>query len=367
MRKDKNLEYIQKLRSGGVNNKAMNYINNLRPVKPSAPSGETPDYLCFTATGESTIGLTNNRDNAPVLFYSTDKKNWVSWDYSTITLNDGESVYFYGENPDGFSKSSSVYSSFSMNGSIAASGNIQTLLSKEGDRIDVPKYCFYGLFQLCMSLTTAPELPATTLATGCYRNMFSNCTSLTVAPELPATTLALECYYHMFNYCSSFTVAPKLPATVLAESCYQGMFANCTALTEAPALPATSLRRLCYQSMFYGCTSLTTAPELPATTVSANCYYDMFNGCTSLTTAPVLLATYMNYGSLAYNRMFQNCTNLQSVTTYITNWDTANTIDWLNGAGTSATNPTVYCPADSTIPSDNPSGIPTGWTRADLQ
>jgi hypothetical protein len=33
---------------------------------------------------------------------------------------------------------------------------------------------FYG----CTSLTTAPQLPATTLVQSCYQNMFSNCTSL---------------------------------------------------------------------------------------------------------------------------------------------------------------------------------------------
>ena len=33
-------------------------------------------------------------------------------------------------------------------------------------------------------------LPATTLANSCYLNMFYKCTSLTTAPELPATTLA---------------------------------------------------------------------------------------------------------------------------------------------------------------------------------
>mgnify|MGYP007037161597 CR=1 FL=1 len=34
------------------------------------------------------------------------------------------------------------------------------------------------VFQNCTSLTTAPELPATTLANYCYNYMFSGCTSL---------------------------------------------------------------------------------------------------------------------------------------------------------------------------------------------
>lgn len=218
------------------------------------------DCLCFTSTGESTIALTNRGNNAPVLYYSKDKKKWNTWDYATITLADGESVYFCGENPDGFSKHSTEYSSFIMTGSIAASGNIQTLLSPAGDRMDV--------------------------TSGCYSSMFNDCTSLTTAPSLPATTLAPNCYAGMFN----------------------------------------------------GCTSLTTAPVLPATTLVMGCYI----------------------------YIFQDCTNLQSVTTYVTNWNTSRASNWLYNAGTNATNPTVYCPADSTIPSDSTSGIPTGWTRADL-
>jgi hypothetical protein len=76
------------------------------------------------------------------------------------------------------------------------------------------------MFSGCTSLTTAPELPATTLANNCYESMFSGCTSLTTAPELPATTLTNNCYYYMFNGCTSlnyikamFTTAPNTSYT----------------------------------------------------------------------------------------------------------------------------------------------------------
>ena len=85
---------------------------------------------------------------------------------------------------------------------------------------------FYG----CTSLTTAPELPATTLAGGCYSSMFQGCPSLESAPELPATTLDYGCYGDMFQGCSSLTTAPELPATTLANYCYMRMFNGCTNL-----------------------------------------------------------------------------------------------------------------------------------------
>jgi hypothetical protein len=59
-----------------------------------------------------------------------------------------------------------------MTGKVAASGNIQTLLKADGSRTDAPDYCYYNMFAGCKSLTTAPALPATTLANYCYFGMF---------------------------------------------------------------------------------------------------------------------------------------------------------------------------------------------------
>jgi hypothetical protein len=64
---------------------------------------------------------------------------------------------------------------------------------------------FYG----CTSLTKAPDLPATTLASKCYRTMFSNCDGLIEAMDvIPATTLGYSCYSMMFYKCISLTKAP---------------------------------------------------------------------------------------------------------------------------------------------------------------
>ena len=171
---------------------------------------------------------------------------------------------------------------FVMTGKIAASGNIQYLLDKTGELLSVYDFCYSFLFEGCTSLTTAPELPATTLADACYHNMFEGCTSLTTAPELPATTLATNCYESMFNGCTSLTTAPTLPATTLATNCYENMFSGCTSLTTAPELPATTLTDSCYSDMFRNCTSLITTPKLPATTLVRWCYFAMFEGCTNL-------------------------------------------------------------------------------------
>ena len=72
------------------------------------------------------------------------------------------------------------------------------------------------MFNGCTSLTTAPDLPATTLVTSCYGFMFNGCTSLVSAPELPATTLAKNCYYSMFHGCSSLNYIKCLATDISA-------------------------------------------------------------------------------------------------------------------------------------------------------
>ena len=159
--------------------------------------------LCFTAEeAGSTVGLDKNGSSTAIsLETSTDGKTWTDYTWSdntgpTLTLkNVGDKVYMRAKNENQTIGSSySNYYQFKMTGKISASGNIQTLLKADGSRTDAPAYCYSGMFQNCRSLTTAPELPATTLASSCYNSMFSLCESLTTAPELPATTLADGCY-----------------------------------------------------------------------------------------------------------------------------------------------------------------------------
>ena len=85
--------------------------------------------------------------------------------------------------------------------------------------------------------------------------MFVNCTSLTSTPELPATTLANDCYYYMFGYCSSLTTAPELPATTLASQCYYYMFYSCSKLNYIKMLATNISASNCLSSWVYGVSS----------------------------------------------------------------------------------------------------------------
>ena len=274
--------------------------------------------LTFTSTGETSIALVKKGSPDDIsLEYKVNDSAWINYSVGdAITLTDGDKVSFRAgaSGNSSFSQSTSNYYKFAVTGSgtVAASGSIMSLVYKEGSTTIPSAYFFYNLFQGCTILTSAPELPATTLADYCYYSLFSGCTSLRTAPELPATTLAKSCYSAMFYNCTSLRTAPELPATTLAEYCYRSMFSGCTGLTTAPALPATTLAEGCYEQLFRSCTSLTTAPAiLPATTLPSLCYHNMFLDCTSLTTAPTISATTL--AEVCCWSMFEGCTALTNV------------------------------------------------------
>ena len=244
-----------------------------------------------------------------------------------------------GTNTNGTASADDPYSTitFDKNVNVACTGDIRTLLDwKNYSTVETQNARFCNLFQGCSVLTSAPELPATTLADNCYNAMFEGCTSLTSAPTLSATTLALSCYSSMFSNCTSLTSAPTLSATTLADYCYTGMFNGCTSLTSAPTLSATTLANSCYRGMFNGCTSLESAPKLPAETLAEDCYCYMFSNCTSLKSAPTLSATTLAKG--CYRGMFYGCTILTSVTMLAPKDQITSKEDccygWLENAGT---------------------------------
>lgn len=167
------------------------------------------DYLCFTAEqANSYVKLSVPTSITANIQTSTDGVNWENYVSETnISLsNIGDKVYFKGDY-----RGTGTYTRarFIMTGKIAASGNVMTLTDGDNptNSLAGKDYCFNALFSGCeSSLTSAPELPADTLAPYCYTNMFWGCTGLTAAPELPASKLADHCYNYMFLDCTELTI-----------------------------------------------------------------------------------------------------------------------------------------------------------------
>ena len=252
-------------------------------------------YITFTAKKAQKFKMTSqNGYEISGLEYSVNNGDWQ-------TVEAGTEVTFGGANGnlrlrgtntigtanDWYSTSTITFTDETVN--VACTGDIRTLLDWRSYNIvetNNARFCY--LFNGCSVLTSAPELPATTLASECYQGMFNGCTSLKTAPILPAESLTSNCYSHMFEDCTSLVNAPTLPAMELTNHCYQEMFKGCTSLTSAPKISATKLAGYCYQEMFKGCTSLTSAPKLSATKLADYCYYEMFYDCENLSSVTML-------------------------------------------------------------------------------
>ena len=256
---------------------------------------EVIPYVTFTAEGEQKFMMTTTGDYdlSGKFQYSVNGGEWKTVESEEVTFGDtyGD-LRLRGTNKNGTATDKSNYSTIKFtddNVKVACTGDIRTLLDyKNYKTVATDQARFCCLFFNCNALTSAPQLPATTLASKCYSYLFSGCTNLKSAPELPAKTLAYSCYSYMFNGCTSIESAPALPATTLAVYCYNSMFNNCTNLKSAPELSAKELASYCYLGMFYKCTSLESAPKLPATTLKDNCYRLMFYGCSKLSTVTML-------------------------------------------------------------------------------
>lgn len=365
---------------------------------PGGVAEEEPPYVTMTAASKQTFKMTCTKNyTLPNLEYSVNNGTWqtvVADNPVGFGGNDG-SLRLRGKCPNGTATNDNNYSTITFsdpNVEVECSGDIRTLIDHTAYKTAATgNCCFISLFKGCSVLTSAPELPATALKNSCYRQMFEGCTALTQAPDLPATELknycyksmfkgctslaqapvlpatvlknycyeemfmgctaltqapklsaenmVWHCYTHMFDGCKSLVKAPDLPATTLGVSCYSYMFADCTALQEAPELKATTIIANAYKSMFEGCTSLVNAPDLPGTELNNSCYESMFKGCTSLKTAPVLGASKLY--EYCYKEMFYNCSNLESVSILGTFRQSNNLDNWLDGAGTKATNRTL--------------------------
>ena len=253
------------------------------PDIPDPKPDPEPDYLCFTSTGNSTVGMsqhyTPDASAGKVIQYKLNNGQWQTWDLSSVSLSDGDKMYLKSDDEIPISEGDSIYKYFVMTGSIAASGNIMSLLNFS---TTLTNYAFCNMFSYCKSLTTTPELPATTLEGSCYAGMFKGCTALTTAPELPATTLAPACYASMFKECTSLTHAPTLPATTLVENCYNLMFCDCTKLNYVKAMFTTiPTAFLCLQIWLDGVSPIGTfVKSKDATWTNTNRYVGIPSGWT---------------------------------------------------------------------------------------
>ena len=191
-------------------------------------------YVTFTAEKEQTFMMkARNGYEISGLEYSVNNGKWATVEAGTEVPFGGANgtLRLRGTNITGTASSWSTYSTitFTKDVNVTCTGDIRTLLNWEKYKtVDTKNAKFCYLFQQCSVLTSAPELPATTLAEDCYQGMFWCCTNLESAPELPATTLMKNCYESMFLDCTKLsTVTMLAPSDQISENdycCYNWLY-----------------------------------------------------------------------------------------------------------------------------------------------
>ena len=251
--------------------------------------------------------------------------------YTTITLeNEGDIVYFYGDNTKLVSSTSlgSVSgSSFSGTGRVKIGGTINTLYSRDEHRIPSTG-AFAGLFRGNQSIVDASELnmecyyrsnidEPSDQAWGsvCYA-MFQRCSSLVAPPVLPWTSVGSGSFYAMFEGCTSLKEPAEWHVTnTPSSSSFYAMYKG-SGITYTPEFyfdRATGTQ--CMFEMFEQCKSLTTITNFPFVAAGLRSCESMFAYCSALTETPEIITTSIGQGSFAC--LFQYCTNLKKTTSIL--------------------------------------------------
>lgn len=305
------------------------------------PAPVVPKYFALIAKpggGRVVFSMTGSTTSTwnPKLEYSVDGENWTEMIIGT-RINVPSILYVRGDNPGGFSNSSSRYITLTLTDIVSVKGDIRSLYDKTMTATSMVRFCFTNLFRGSAIEDASELILPDFVSERCYQNMFLSCTALTEAPALPAPDLSggSYCYSNMFSGCTALQVAPDLPAQLLGASCYQSMFTDCSALIQAPALPAYNMVNYCYRYMFQRCTALEIAPELP-------CQYP------SLATQP-------------YGQMFQDCSSLRYIKALFLDDPEQSSFsrNWVSGVAAAGV---FVMDAAATWTLRGANGIPDNWT-----
>ena len=108
------------------------------------------NYLTFTAEEENSSFNINVSGDDPDVQYSLDEG--ITWtplkSFIRVKLeNKGDKALLKGDNPSGFSTSNKHHTYFEIEGSIAASGSVMSLIDGNGESDKITgDYCFFNLF-----------------------------------------------------------------------------------------------------------------------------------------------------------------------------------------------------------------------------
>lgn len=168
----------------------------------------------------------------------------------------------------------------------------------------------------------------------------------------------------LFYRCNTLVSGPDM-STIRTVGRYgmDGMFYECSMLATPPDLSSvTTVDDYGLHETFSGCAGLSTPPDLSSVTRIGNYGMQyMFFYCVSLTISPDL-SNITIAGTSSMESMFYQCTSLETVYAPTMTWNTSKSLYWLRYTAASGT---LFADASiiESIPKNNDSGCPSGWTK----
>ena len=168
------------------------------------------DYLSFTAKGgDIKLILQKFGSPAEVTFeysFNAGATTWTTYS-EPIQITKDQTVYFrkQGEAVKAISSKDGYWYFVFEGATVAAGGNVMSLLDPTCQSREIDNYGFDRLFAWCGGLVSAPRIDADTIGAHGCADMFYYCSSLTTAPIIAASEISAD-----YSFSSMFSSAPSL-------------------------------------------------------------------------------------------------------------------------------------------------------------
>lgn len=312
------------------------------------------DYFTITNTGSGNYYLIitiNSKSRNKHFYYTTDDVKWVK-SKGNLDIN--------------LKPKDKIRLRCIFNGNTEEANNFKPYLTfSSNDQLDA--YTGINVSGYIQSLSAGDDFKnQNNLATFASR-LFSGKNWTFNGIVLSSKNLSQYCYSNMFYNCKNLVVVPELPATDLKNYCYSNMFSGCTRLTKTGQTLWTNTANRCCEYMFMGCTGLT---DISDTIFSNNvnltteCYWGMFQDCTNISSVTIYKKTLPDSADGCFGRMFAGCSKLSNITYYCnklgedTNTGINHTYQWVEGVSATGT---WYNANLQNFANMSDSEIPNGW------
>jgi hypothetical protein len=169
-----------------------------------------------------------------------------------------------------------------------------------------------GTFQSCINLKNLNWTPGVQNSLTTLANTFSGC-ALLESVTMPTSMTSLNTLGSTFTNCSMLKTI-TFPASLNAVTASVGLFSGCSSLTSV-TMPTSMSANVNFSGAFQNCTNITSIvlPNVVSATFSN--FSQTFASCTSLKTVVLPGSTQLSNIS-TIDAMFQNCSNLTTVTNF---------------------------------------------------